>query len=130
MHEKRGYKRYPVDGSLNFKISEEVEFTHRAYLNNLSFGGLGMCSQDILPAGSSIDFELVMACLEKPLQGKGQIKYAYPPKEFGVSTSRIGVEFTGVSGDAIEFILKRIQAQAANKVKTKTSSQHPDFLPF
>lgn len=130
MHEKRGYKRYLADGSISFKTSEETGFIHKAYLDNLSFSGLGMRSQDLIPAGSNIDFELVMTYLDKPLQGKGQIKYSYQPTQLGVTTARLGVEFTGIATDVIEFIIKRTQAQTVSKIKPKTFSKNTDFLPF
>ncbi len=127
--EKRDYRRINTEGQINVK--NELGDIHAAFLDNISFGGLGIYTKEKIEPGKVIDFELVMQLLDKPLIGKGIIKYANEPTDKHNPIFRMGVKFTDVSADTLAYIISRIQSAQARKITKGPKGADPiDFIPY
>jgi len=100
-----------------------------AFLDNLSFGGFGMYSQDKVDLKKEIEFDLTVPLLGQPLSGSGSIRYMNPVEKYNKEIYFMGVEFGEVNKDAIVFIIKRLHLQKSKQTAAKIHN-YLDFIPY
>lgn len=125
MRDQRSFQRFDIDAEARGGC-----FAAPAFLDNLSYGGMGVRSSRPLPVGSEIACEMVTAFLEKPLAVKGIVRHAGFYRDPSGNGYRIGIEFTDINKDAVVYLIGRIQSMLAEALRVRTRAQRVDFLPY
>ena len=107
--EKRNYARLGLAGKVILKAENGRSRTFKVPLNNISLGGFAfaMYTRQGLEAERNVEFALMTPLLDRPLMGKGKIKYvALPESNSGKSSAPIGVEFIQVNKDGVRRLIR------------------------
>ena len=119
MLEQRRYKRYNTEGTVILKPEDSSSRTIRTDLIDLSFLGIGVHAYEKIEAGIDVEFELKDKLRVEPIIGKGKIKYIQEIKKFDSKVFKIGIEFINVDKTAIQYILRRLQANLSIEARSK-----------
>lgn len=130
MFDKRSYTRYILNGSVNFRTENNISNTIRADLIDMSFLGFSIFFKEVIEIGTNLEFELETQLMQDPLVGKGKVKNFRETIMFGMPGFKIGVEFTEVNKDSLEFLLHKIQARVCAEKRKMWQSGNPYFGPY
>lgn len=128
--ERRHYNRIPTSGHVLLKKHEEKGLSGKAVLENISFGGFLMNSQEKLIIDSLIDFELTAELSERQVSGSGRIKHVFDSDKPAIDIFKIGVEFIDVDEDSVIYFINRIHSDKSRDSKDKKSPKPIDFIPY
>jgi len=131
MQEKRDFARMLLEGGVSIETLGDQRRKFTAYLDNVSFGGFSMITNEKTDENTLLDFELMPRLASQAIGGRGKVKYVSAPEKHTTPLYTIGVEFVDVNRDLIAYLLKRIELQNAQEVRNKKRhDKRLDFLPY
>ncbi len=111
MLESRGHLRYSIEGKANIKPDDEPSRTISADLVDVCSTGVAVRANEKIETEASVSFELIIKQCDKPIPGKGKVKYLKEVKEGGDIFFRIGIQFIDVDKEEIRFIIAHIHGK-------------------
>ena len=130
MSERRHFDRLRLDGNVHIKSENGQPLESKAFLENISYVGFGMyCAQKLVPE-SVVDFELTAQHLDRPIIGRGRVRYVMDPVSERSPFYRMGIEFMDTDKDVVTYLIKRIQAKMSKDTRSRTNTAHVDFIPY
>jgi len=131
MSEKRNHERLILDGDVHIKTRGKNPLEFRVFLDNFSFGGFAVYSQQKLRPGRIVEFNLITQALDQGLVGRGRIRHVTQPPQYSTPLYTVGVEFTEVNKDLVIHIIHRVQAKIALEMQAKRQKVYAaDFIAF
>jgi c-di-GMP-binding flagellar brake protein YcgR len=130
--EQRGFERLILDGDAHVKTRGKTPIEYRAFLDNFSFGGFAMYSQEKLRPGRIVEFRIMTRMLDEALVGKAKVRHVTLPRKYNSALFTVGVEFKEVNKDLVTHILRRIQAKIAEDeiARKERKAYSLDFMAF
>ena len=128
--EHRGFERISLDGYVYIKTSNGLTHEFKAYLDNISFGGFAVYSQEKFDLGTVIEFRLITQALDEALVGKGKIRHIYRPPQYSSMLLTTGIEFVEVSQDKVRHMINRWQTRQALERENKKKANIFDGIPL
>lgn len=118
MVERRGYRRYAIEGHISLKTEDGVPSDFKINVIDVSFLGVTIYAKErINIADKVVDFELSSGLLEQPLTGKGRIKYINEELKNKVTAFRMGLEFVDVDKHNLLHFLNLIQEMVSSRIR-------------
>lgn len=120
-----------LDGDVHIKTRGKNPLEFRVFLDNFSFGGFAVYSQQKLRPGRIVEFNLITQALDQGLVGRGRIRHVTQPPQYSTPLYTVGVEFTEVNKDLVIHIIHRVQAKIALEMQAKRQKVYAaDFIAF
>jgi hypothetical protein len=128
MPEKRGYKRFKIQGRAILKWTDGVARSIDVELFDISFLGVCVVAQEKIEAGIDVDFELKFSFSPKAMFGKGKVKTSLEIKRDDAKVFRMGIDFFDVDKGALASFLACIAADIRKKEqKKKQAGERHEF---
>jgi hypothetical protein len=121
MQEKRKYIRYAVEGSVILKPEDGASGSIKADLADNSFIGAGFFAKEKIETGTNVSFEFTLKLWDRPVTGKGKIKYVHEVKRLDNKFFRMGIEFIDIHKETIRSIINHIQAYICAAAKKRAA---------
>lgn len=108
MKEKRKFKRFYFEGKIEVK-AEDGNKTHifSANLGNIGLGGIRILSQEKIEINKDVKIEITTPLLDRPLRGKGKVKYIHAVKMHGSDFFAIGIQFTHINDKQVIHLIDK-----------------------
>jgi len=107
----RAHERFNLEGRISLKVPDSAFLNmFDAALENISFGGFRMSVASKIGIDTVVDFKLFSLLVDEPLTGKGRVKYVKEEPYRQSADYKMGVEFTDVNKDLLQFLMTRIHS--------------------
>jgi hypothetical protein len=130
MEERRHFDRLKLDGNIIIKSESGLPLDFKAFLDNISFLGFAMYSTQKIEPDSLVNFEVTTQALDRPITGKGKVRYATKPDSNRSPFYTMGVEFIETNKDLVTYLIKKLQAKNAEHARSKANVAPVDFIPY
>jgi c-di-GMP-binding flagellar brake protein YcgR len=117
MGRQREYTRFITEATVILKLEGDVSSGIRADLVDLSFTGISVYAPERIETDSKINFELITKFLDKPIIGKGKIRYVQETKINNTEVFKMGIEFIEIEKETILSIINRLQREITRNIK-------------
>lgn len=105
--QKRLYRRFNLNGKVDFNTGRDRKEKICAYLDNISLGGLGLLSEEKVPLNKRVNFNLNAAEAGQVLSGRGRVRHVTMIKKYGNDFFYIGVKFDNVRKEKVKVLIKK-----------------------
>jgi len=119
METQRQYTRFITEAIVIFKLEGEVPHSIKADLFDLSFKGISVYSPEKIEIGTEVDFELTAKLFDRPIIGRGRIRYVKAAKINNTDVFKMGIEFISIEKEAILSIINNLQRGIAISIRKK-----------
>lgn len=119
MQERRKFIRYDIEANVVFKIEGGSSRVIKGDVVNIGFQGMSVYALEKMPENIVASFELITKLCDKPIIGEGKIIYVRATKRHDVTIFQVGIEFTQIDNEAIQYILARIQEDICAQARKK-----------
>jgi len=119
MESQREYTRFTIKGSVIFKPKGNLPHSINADLFDLSFKGISVYSPEKIEIDTEVDFELTVKLFDRPIIGRGRIRYVKAAKINNTDVFKMGIEFIGIEKEAILSIINNLQRGIAISIRKK-----------
>lgn len=126
MGRQREYTRFSTEATVVLKLEGEPSRSIKADLFDISFSGIGVYSPEKIEIDSEVKFELITKLLDRPILGKGKIRYIKETYINSTKVFKMGIEFVSVEKEAILGIINHLQRKISRSIK-KSSDEEPFF---
>ena len=86
---------------------------------DLGFNGISVYSLEKIEIDTEVNFELIAKLFDRPIIGKGKIRYVKETKINNTDVFKVGIEFITVEKEAILNIINHIQREIGKSIKKK-----------
>jgi len=130
MDERRVFDRLKADGKVNIRGEKDISCDFKAFLDNISFGGLGIYAIEKVNPGTMVSFELNTQTTDSPLIGKAMVRHVDNLTPNKSPLFSIGMEFVDTNKDYLTYLIKRLQAKQAEQSRSSKNIAPLDFMPY
>ncbi|MBN3038514.1 MAG: PilZ domain-containing protein [Candidatus Omnitrophica bacterium] len=109
MQQKRTYKRFSFKSGVELKTADRKTSPLNASIDDIGLGGFRLRSLEELEIGSKVKFAVMTPFLDRPLMGKGRVKYLKYIGGYGRGRFSAGVQFTRVNRSLIKYLIDKTQ---------------------
>lgn len=95
--QKRTYKRFGFDGHVDVKVKDGQRRILRAYLEDIGVGGCRIHIPGEMELERNVNFSLITPFMDRPLKGRGKVRYIAPARHYGSDYYTLGIEFTRIN---------------------------------
>jgi uncharacterized protein (TIGR02266 family) len=99
--QRRNYSRYAVD--LDVGLGSDHNF-YAGFAENLSAGGIFVATHLLKPVGSSIELSIHLPDRDKPIIGKGEVRWVREYNERSDMPPGMGIRFNEIEPEAVVLI--------------------------
>lgn len=121
MKEQRWYIRYKVEGTVNLKTKAAESSGIKADLMDISYRGFAAWANKKIEAGTQVGFELMTKIWDKPVIGRGEVKYAQEAKKDLGTVFRLGIEFKEIDKKILQSIINHLVKNICAEAKKRTT---------
>jgi len=129
MFNKRTHIRFLKSGNVNIAPEGNTANIFKGELIDIGFRGFSAYLKEKIDLDTIVQFELITKLWERPLIGKGKIRYIAQIKRYGAPCFRVGLEFIDINKDSIVTMLNQIRnkicKEKRKKIKPKPSGTSP-----
>lgn len=130
MNDKRNHERLSVAGEVILKDETSNSIIAEGFLDNISYSGALIFLRKEIEQGREVLAEFKISFLTTSIDIKSRIKYIKQSLKYKYPVFRVGLEFSEADKGKVEYIIKRIHAQAAEKKRSQINIKPPDFMPY
>ena len=120
MKDQRWYIRYKIEATANLKTKVSGSSAIKTELFDISYRGFGTWSDNKIEVGTDVEFEIITKLWDKPINGKGQVKYALEAKKDQGTVFRLGIEFKEIDKKVLQSVINYLVENICAEAKKRT----------